>query len=83
MFHIGELALAPTNPKGGGRVQQAKAKKPAKKRSTWDSFGREYKCPICGEKFWISDMGMWTYKMNGKYMCSYTCFRKFERTVKK
>lgn len=44
-------------------------------------FGREYICPICGKKVWISDAEQWTYKAEHpkRYMCSYTCFRKWQR----
>ena len=44
-------------------------------------FGREYICAVCGKKVWISDSEQWVYKTSNprRFMCSYTCFRKWQR----
>lgn len=35
------------------------------------------KCPICGKEFYPS--GRWAYKKLGKYFCSWSCLRKWEK----
>lgn len=47
-------------------------------------FGRYYKCPVCGEKFWVGiSMPDYMWKINRKgivkKVCSYNCMRKGEQ----
>jgi len=40
---------------------------------TGSSIFREAKCPICGKIFLVPVQNI--YKVDGKNLCSYTCFR--------
>ncbi len=36
------------------------------------------RCPVCGKLFWCDWPNMWTYKRDGKYLCSCGCLRKYD-----
>lgn len=37
------------------------------------------KCPVCGKKFFVLYPHLWTYKRDGKYICSYGCMRTYDK----
>ena len=43
----------------------------------------DFKCPICGKEKVILDKGIYTYKVNAKYFCSYTCWVKYRKEHQK
>lgn len=43
------------------------------------NFGKLYKCPVCGKEFWVVDIERWVYKTNSIPMCSYTCYRTYQK----
>lgn len=45
--------------------------------------GTEYVCHCCGKHFWFTYTGYWVYKINHKFYCSYTCFRKAQKEIEK
>lgn len=36
------------------------------------------KCPECGKRFLVTTRD-WIYKIDGKYFCSWTCFRQRQK----
>jgi len=44
---------------------------------SWDSFGTERECPICGKQF-LSHGEDWGYKRSEIYLCSWSCLRKWD-----
>jgi hypothetical protein len=43
----------------------------------WPKF-KNFKCPICGkEKIFLTSPSDWVYKKDGKFFCSWTCYRKY------
>lgn len=55
--------------------------------SVWEKRQRaapliEKKCPRCGKTFFPT--GMWAYRVEGRYVCSYTCLlREREKIAEK
>ena len=39
-------------------------------------------CPICGKEFYITAWDSWVYRIDHKYYCSWTCYRKAQKTKK-
>ena len=45
-------------------------------------------CPLCGNKFYIQNRKVYTYKMHNKnnfirYLCSWTCYNKASEMIKR
>ena len=36
------------------------------------------KCPVCGKLFWCDYPHLWRYKRDKKYICSWSCLRKYD-----
>ena len=36
------------------------------------------KCPVCGKLFWCDYPNLWRYKRDKKYICSWSCLRKYD-----
>lgn len=35
-------------------------------------------CPVCGKLFWCDYPHLWRYKRDKKYICSWSCLRKYD-----
>lgn len=36
------------------------------------------KCPVCGKLFWCDYPHLWRYKRDKKFICSWSCLRKYD-----
>lgn len=46
-------------------------------------FGTLTKCSECGKEVNIPDPSQWVYRIGSQYFCTYTCFRKKQKTIEK
>ena len=37
------------------------------------------KCPVCGKRFWCDWPGLWAYKRDKLFLCSWSCIREYDR----
>lgn len=37
------------------------------------------KCPVCGRRFWCDWPGLWAYKRDKLFLCSWSCIREYDR----
>ena len=43
----------------------------------------QHVCPVCGRKFWVDYPGMWRFKREKKFICSYGCTQKHDKKGKR
>lgn len=53
-----------------------------KKVEAGKKWANEKTCPVCGKDFIMSHADLWTYKIDSRYYCSWTCYRKAQKMKK-
>lgn len=52
-----------------------------KKKYKLPAFNKLRECPICKEKKFVVDPSEYVYKIDHKYYCSWTCYRKAQKIL--